>query len=59
VNTTEEECREILVQLSRWELMKFIWYLRLLRLRQGALVWLHRSRLALPWTYRQIERGGG
>lgn len=50
----EHEAREILNDLSRWELMKFICYARFLRARRWALVWLHRSRLALDLTYLEI-----
>jgi hypothetical protein len=33
----------------------FAWRLRYVLLRRRILVWLHRTQLALPWTYRLIE----
>ena len=51
----ERECLEILEGLPWFERVKFLWHGRWLLARQAVKFWLHRTRIALPWTYRLAE----
>jgi len=51
----KQEFRELMAGLPWSERLLVVFYLRYLLVRQRVLGFLHRTRIALPWTYRLIS----